>query len=115
MKPQAKQNVNFTFILLAFVHKTSDFPLYQNLGVGALIFLNQAQYFLLTARVFRKHAKHIKSSNISMPVNSLNSATSTPPGFFYTPYCSPPILDHHISFPHGLSFFFYIFCDALKV
>ena len=45
MKPQAKINVNFTFILPAFIHKTSDFPLYQNLGGGAVIFLNQAQYF----------------------------------------------------------------------
>ena len=40
MKPQAKKNnVNFTFILPAFVHKTSDFLLYQNLGGNALIFL----------------------------------------------------------------------------
>ena len=45
MKPLAKNNVIFTFILPAFVHKTSDFPLYQNLDGGAQIFLNQAQYF----------------------------------------------------------------------
>ena len=45
MKPQAKNNVSFTFILSAFVHKTINFSLYQNLGGGAQILLNQAQYF----------------------------------------------------------------------
>ena len=72
MKPQAKNSVNFTIILPAFVHKTSGFPLYQNLGGGAQIFLNQAQYFrlcfcLLTAQAFRKYVNHIESSNNSMP------------------------------------------------
>ena len=45
MKPQAKNNFNFTFILPTFIYKTSAFPKYQNLGGGAQILLNQAQYF----------------------------------------------------------------------
>ena len=43
MKPQVKTNINFTFIVPVFLHKTGDFPLYQNLGGGAPIFLNYAQ------------------------------------------------------------------------
>ena len=68
MKPQAKNSVNFTFILPAFLHKTSDFPLYQNLGAGALIFLNQAQYFQFAwACWLLRYLEHITSSNIPMP------------------------------------------------
>ena len=71
MKPQAKHNVSFTFILPAFVHKTSDFPLYQ-IWVGCPDIFKSSTIFpvcfgLLTAQVFSKHAKQIESSNISMP------------------------------------------------
>ena len=45
MKPQAKNNVNFTFILPVFDHKTSNFLLYQNLVGDAQMVLNQALYF----------------------------------------------------------------------
>ena len=41
MKPEAKNNVNFTFTLPAFVQKTGNFPLYQILGGAAQIFLNK--------------------------------------------------------------------------
>ena len=73
MKPQAKLNVSFTFILPTFVHKTSDFPSYRNLGWGSQIFQFKikhkfsACFGLLTAQVFSKHTKHIESSNIYMP------------------------------------------------
>ena len=45
IKPQAKPNVSFTFILLAFVHKTNDFSFIPKFGWGGQIFLNQAQCF----------------------------------------------------------------------
>ena len=33
---------------------------------------------------------------------------------FSIPHISPPILEHRISFPHGLSGTLYVFCDTLK-
>ena len=69
MKPQSKNNVNFTFILQVFVHQTSDFPLVSKFVWGCLdIVRSNIPSTACNGQIFKTHTYHINCSNISIPI-----------------------------------------------